>query len=78
MTKLMYRVTAENATGSRYGSDSTGMDPQALADRIAADTRVARPDLSGPLTIHVWAPREDEHYRLPTPADAHRFDYPDA
>lgn len=76
MTKLMYRVTATNASGSRYGSDSTGPDPQALADRLAAETRVARPDLAGPLTIHVWPVRADEHYRLPTPADAERFDYP--
>ncbi|TQF04785.1 hypothetical protein E6W39_24355 [Kitasatospora acidiphila] len=76
MTHLMYRVTATGSRGSRYGSDSTAPDPQALADQLAADTCTARPDLAGPLTIHVWAARDDEHYRLPTPTDAQRFDYP--
>ena len=75
MPDLMYRVTT-TSTGTRYGSDSTGTTAQALADQIAADTRIARPDVNGPLTIHVWPARDDEHYRLPVPADADRFDYP--
>ncbi|MBB4922162.1 hypothetical protein [Kitasatospora kifunensis] len=72
----MYRVTATDNGGCRYGSDSTGADPRALADRVAAETRSARPDMSGPLTVHVWAARDGEHSRLPIPADAVRFDYP--
>jgi hypothetical protein len=78
MTDLMYRVTTAGSQGMRYGSRPAGTDPQLLANQLAADTRTARPDLAGPLTIHVWPAREDEHYRLPIPADAQRFDYPAA
>jgi hypothetical protein len=78
---LIYRVTTSNSNGTRYCSDSTGTTPQALADQVAADTRSVRPDMTDMdalLTIHVWSARDNEHYRLPVPDDADRFDYPSA
>lgn len=76
MADLTYRVTTETST-PRYGHNSVWLrTPQKLADAVAEETRIVRPDVTGPLTIHVWPSRDDEHYRLPIPADAQRFDYP--
>lgn len=78
MTDLTYRVTAGTQT-PRYGHNSAwAFSPQALADAIAMDVRQIRPDITEPLTIHVWPSRDDEHYRLPVPDGADRFEYPGA
>lgn len=78
-TKLVYHVTSGSDAGFRYGSVPAGPDtPQTLADRVAAATRRLRADLDGPLTIHVWPARDNEHYRQPIPDGAQRFHYPAA
>lgn len=78
MSDLSYRVTAGDQT-PRYGHHSAwAFSPEALADAVAQDMRVTRPDITDPLTIHVWPTREEEHYRLPVPDDAGRFEYPAA
>ena len=78
MADLTYRVTAGDQT-PRYGHHGTWVfSPEALADAIAMDVRQIRPDVTEPLTIHVWPTRTDEHYRRPVPDDASRFEYPAA
>lgn len=73
---LTYRVSTDGRS-FRYGSFTEWTQtPQELADRLAEETRNGRPDVTGPLTVHIWPSREDEHYRLPIPADAQQFDYP--
>jgi len=76
MDRLAYRVTAPDNNGARHGTETTLLTPRKLADRLADETRALRPDMTGTLTIHVWAHRGGWHYRGPVPDDAERFDYP--
>ncbi|MFC1410381.1 hypothetical protein ACEZCY_14060 [Streptacidiphilus sp. N1-12] len=50
-------------------------DPAAFATQLADETRTSH-SYSGPLTVSLWAPREDEHYGLPVPDDATVFHFP--
>jgi len=50
-------------------------DPAAFAAELAAETRTAH-SWTGPLTVSLWPPREDEHYGLPVPSDAAVFTFP--
>lgn len=60
-----------------WGTDEEPPGPL-LATRDLATYEAARTRIHhryyGPMTIYVWARRDDEHYRMPTPADAYRLD----
>nr|BEK68810.1 hypothetical protein KPHV_60370 [Kitasatospora purpeofusca] len=75
--QFTYRVTADGRQ-TRYGTQTTTSTPQALADLLAADTRTCRPEVTGPITIHIWPSRDDDHYRSPHPDTADTYDYPAA
>lgn len=76
MADLTYRVSTGERE-SRYGHFSDWQQTtQELASMLAKETRQIRPDITGPLAIHVWPTRNSEHYRQPIPDNADRFDYP--
>lgn len=78
MPELTYRVIPDGHDRPiRYGTDGNwAWSTHALADAIAMDVRQIRPDITCPLTIHVWPTRDSEHYRRPVPDEAERFEYP--
>ena len=76
MADLIYRVSTPTNPTARYGSVHTQRTPRQLADTVAEETRMYRPELDGVITVYVWPARDGEYYRQPTPEDAHRYDYP--
>ena len=78
MADLTYRVTADNHDRPiRYGHESNwDWSTRALADDLAMHIRDTRPDVTTPLTTHVWPSRADEHYTKPLPDNAECFQYP--
>lgn len=64
------RVGNTRSFGHRVWDDS----PRAVAESLTQETRVFH-SWNGPVTVWVWPTRDDEHYRMPIPEDAHRFDY---
>lgn len=74
--EIMYAVEHPRAAvpgqtwRASYGSrDQAPADLAAFAQELADHTRTAH-SYSGPLTVSLWPPREDEHYGLPVPDDA--------
>ena len=58
-----------------YGTRTTTADLPEVAAEVAADTRAAH-RWDGPLTVSIWEPRPDEHYRQPIPDAAAVFHFP--
>ena len=73
MSRWAYRVERPDAPDfMSYGVRSLieGTVIQDCLDRVAWENRLAHSYYTGPLTVHVWPAREDEHYRAGVPADA--------
>ncbi|MFE5582515.1 hypothetical protein [Kitasatospora sp. NPDC056531] len=77
MSQFTYRITTAGRQ-VRYGTETWTGTLQGLAEHLADDTRTCRPDVTGPITIHIWPSRDDDHYCGPHPDDASTYDYPDA
>lgn len=76
MPQWIYRAErdGQNRTMVSYGQRAWAADLRDLADVVAAETRTGH-RYRGELTVWLWEPREDEHFRLPVPADALEYHY---
>lgn len=59
----------ETWRASYGGRHDAPTDRAVFAADLANETRIAH-SYTGPLTVSLWPPREDEHYGLPVPDDA--------
>ena len=64
--------TRRASYGARHEAPT---DLGAFAAELAEETRIAH-SWTGPLTVSLWPPREDEHYGLPVPSNAAVFTFP--
>ena len=75
-----YRAEQTTTAGDRpmlsYGTRAALAGPPVeFAIDVAARVRIEHSYYTGPLTVHCWPAREDEHYRLPVPDGAAHFHF---